>query len=149
MKTLRFFVPLVPALVLAFVAIASACGGGQSEAEKHSNRGIELIEEGRYEEAIGELDEAIELDADLAVAYVSRGAAHGELGNLQQAIYDYDRAIDLDPSLAAAYASRGQAYSDLGNIQHAVADLEKALSLTVDSDVRAEIEERIAELSGQ
>ena len=148
MKPLRFFVPLIPALVLAFAAIASACGGGQSEAEKHSDRGIELIEQGRYEEAIGELDEAIELNPALAVAYASRGAAHGQLGNLSHAIFDYDRAIDLDPS-SAAYANRGQAYSDLGNIQHAVSDLQRALSLTDDSDLRAEIEERIAELSGQ
>ncbi len=107
------------------------------------------MEEGRYEEAIAEFDEAIALDVDLAVAYVGRGNAHGELGNLQQAIFDYDRAIDLDLSLAAAYANRGEAYSDLGNIQHAVADLERALSLTADSDLRVELEERIAELRGQ
>ena len=46
---------------------------GQSKAEKHFNNGVELQEQGRWEESIIEYDEAISLDPDF-VATVSTGA---------------------------------------------------------------------------
>jgi len=48
--------------------------------------------------AIKEFDEALQLKADLAAAYVDRGMAYILLGNRQQASVDWRTAYKLDPS---------------------------------------------------
>ena len=50
--------------VLLFAAVAAlalvvACGGGLSEAEQHNENGLELADEGQWDEAIAEYDQAI------------------------------------------------------------------------------------------
>jgi len=51
----------------------------------------------RWDEAIADLDKAIELKPDDAVAYESRGWAYEEKGELPKAIENYRRAAQLNP----------------------------------------------------
>ena len=107
--------------VLGFLALAaltlvlSGCGG-ESEAEKHFFAGYELAEQGRFEEAIGEYDEAIRLDPQDADAYNNRGVSYENLGQFQRAIQDHDEAIRLDPQPALAYSNRGTVYGNLDSL---------------------------------
>jgi tetratricopeptide (TPR) repeat protein len=126
--------------------LAAACGGELSEAEQHNERGLELVEEGRWQEAIKEYDEAIELDANMAFAYLNRGQVYNLLGDRQRAIADLDKAIELDPNLDLAYFYRGNAYENLRDSQRAIADYDKALSLTSDPYFAALIQTRIESL---
>jgi len=80
---------------------------GLSDAEKRFNSGTELMDEGRYEEAIAEQ----------------------RTGSLSSAIKDYTRSIELDPELALASQNRASAYLDPGDRQSALADLERSLEL--------------------
>ncbi len=50
---------------------------------------------GDYEQALTDLDEAIRLSPDYAVAYRDRGLAHKAQGNLIAARADWERAIEL------------------------------------------------------
>ena len=53
---------------------------------------------GEYEQAIQDLDRAIALDANLAVAYYNRGLAYGSQGEYDRASRDLNKAVELDPS---------------------------------------------------
>ena len=121
------------ALLLSLGAVAIACGGGLSEAKRHNNRGDELAQEGRFEEAISEFGEAIELDPNTtefrAMVYFNRGRAHAELGNFEEAVADFDKSIEADPVPPNPYISRGSAYLQLGDVQQAVTDFSRAIAL--------------------
>ncbi len=94
--------------VLLIMLLGTACGDGLSEAQQHHDRGLELLEQGRWREAIEEYDKAIELDAGFALAYFYRGNAYEGLRDSQQAIADYRTALSLtsDPYFAAVIETR-------------------------------------------
>ena len=121
----NFFLGVL-ALMTAFVL--GACGG-ESEAEKHYNAGLQLQEEGREEEAIAEYDEVIRLDSQAAAAYHNRGLAYGRLDQYQRAIQDFSEAILINPQLQESYNNRGVAYGFVGDYERAVEDLSEAIRL--------------------
>ena len=57
---------------------------------------------GRYDEALADLNRAIELDPDDAGAFGRRGETYIALGNYDEALADLNRAIELDPAKAWA-----------------------------------------------
>ena len=89
----------------------------------------ELIEEGRYDEAIAECNKAIELDPNMAGAYVNRSFAYSKKGEFDKTIADCNKAIELDPNLADAYNNRGIAYYNKGDYDKAARDFKKAIML--------------------
>ena len=102
---------------------------GLSEADERYNSGVELLDDGRFEEAVAEFDQAIHLDGSSAAAFHNRALAKEYSGNLPEAVEDYTRSIELDPDLALAYANRASVYSKLGEFQNALNDLDQALIL--------------------
>jgi tetratricopeptide (TPR) repeat protein len=117
---------------------------------------VDLAEQGKWQEAIGEYDKAIELEPSdptlLMGAYLMRGRAYDALGDHERAIDDFDTIIEEAAGppefLASVYKERGEAYDALGDVQRAIADLEKALSLTNDSSLATQIEQLIEGLAG-
>jgi tetratricopeptide (TPR) repeat protein len=73
-------------------------------AEAHNNLGYALRKQGtsNYEEALGHYDRAIELDANLAEAYMYRGVLHMLMGNEAKALQDHRTLTRLDRGLADA-----------------------------------------------
>ena len=115
---------LLPALML----VLPSCGG-LSASEKHYEAGVELFDQGRFEDAVAEFDEAIRLDPGHAEAFSSRGLAQGSLGNLSRAVQDYTEAIRLDAQSVVAYNNRGIAFRALGQSRRAIEDFETAIQL--------------------
>lgn len=92
-------------------------------------KGVALVVEGKYNEAIEVFNKAIQLNPNDAVAYNNRGAAYGQIGNYKQQIEDCNKALQLDPKDAVAYNNRGVAYGELGNHEQEIADCTKAIEL--------------------
>ena len=67
--------PVAPVTVLGLAARL-----GLSDAEKRFNSGTELMDEGRYEEAIADLDRVVEIDPTYAKIYLVRASAEAKLG---------------------------------------------------------------------
>ena len=61
------------------------CGTVTGTAEWHSNQAYELIEQGRYDEAIGECNKAIKRDLTPAEAYFNRARAYKLQGKKAEA----------------------------------------------------------------
>ncbi len=62
-----------------------------------SNRGTELLAAGRLREAVARLELAIELDPELAAAWVNLGVAKRRSGDFAGAEEAYRQALELDP----------------------------------------------------
>jgi Tfp pilus assembly protein PilF len=81
-----------------------------------------------------ELNEALQLDPKLALAYVSRGVGNYYLpeqfgGGVDVAVKDFDKAIALDPSLSEAYLWKGIALRKANKNSEAHQLLAKAVEL--------------------
>ncbi|WP_310411869.1 tetratricopeptide repeat protein [Chamaesiphon sp. OTE_8_metabat_110] len=93
-------------------------------------RTMKLIAQLKGEGTIADLDRAIKINPNDAIAYVEKGLAKYNQGDKQGAIADYDRAIKINPNFADAYSNRGLAKSALGDKQGAIADYDRAIKIT-------------------
>ncbi|NJR65726.1 MAG: tetratricopeptide repeat protein [Leptolyngbyaceae cyanobacterium CRU_2_3] len=84
---------------------------------------------GNLEQAIADLNRAIQIDPNNADAYYNRGKARTEQRDAAGAIADYTESIRLDPTLAGAYGNRGLLYAETGKPADAIADLQQAAQL--------------------
>ena len=119
--------------VAAVLVLGLAAFFGLSDADKRYNNGVELLEEGRFEGAIAEFDNAILLEDSLSVAFHNRELAKESTGRLTEAIEDYTQSIKLDPDLALAYANRGVVYNKSGDFQNVFNDLTQAVRIDAKS----------------
>lgn len=69
----------------------------------HSNRGAEILREGKLSEARRWLEVAVRLDPELPDGWVNLGVARRRQGDLDGAEEAYRRALEADPQQAAAY----------------------------------------------
>ena len=99
-------------------------------------RGDSFAEEGLYERAIQEYDEAIRLERNHLEAYYKRGLAYEALGKTKEAERDFERAIQKYDEAIREYPDDGRyqyyralAYEALGKTIEAERDFAKAKEL--------------------
>src|SRR5260370_7747264 len=110
-----------PSLASPQPSATATPGTSQSKAFAEAFRhGWDAAGDGRYNDAIIEYTQAIQLKPDDAVVYNDRGIAYLALRQYSQAIEDFTEAIRLKPDLAEAYNDRGNAYLALAPHQHAI-----------------------------
>jgi tetratricopeptide (TPR) repeat protein len=85
-----------------------------------------------YKNSIKRFTQALQHDAQFALAYSSRGAAHLKAGQPQKAISDFNRAIRLNPNYARAHHLRGLAYEQKGDFASAYRNFDRALEVDPD-----------------
>jgi tetratricopeptide (TPR) repeat protein len=106
-----------------------------TEAEHHLNEARQLMLEGKWQEALPELDAAIASDPALTEAYANRGTVYGQLGHFDQALGDLGMAIAMSPEEGGFYVNRGQVYSWMGEPEKATADYETAVAIDPEDHV--------------
>jgi len=112
------------------------CGPGrgwcQDAAPGSFDRGLRLMESGRYADAIEAFSSSLGAGQADSRIYNNRGIAWFYLENYARAIADYDRALDLDPSYDKAWCNRGTARLSQGDFEGGVADCRRALEINSD-----------------
>jgi len=93
------------------------------------DKGLKLIGQQRYEEAIQAFSTAIEIIPRDHQAYNYRGVARALIGKYDEAIADYSKAIEIRPRYAEAYNNRGFARTQMGDLQQALNDYSRALEI--------------------
>lgn len=87
----------------------------------------------RFDEAVADMDAAIELDPDNPYLYLERGQRLLLLDEWDRALADYNHARELDPDYADAYYYRGILYTSapegIGSREAAIADFQHYLEL--------------------
>jgi len=95
----------------------------------YNNRGNAYADKGLYDQAISDLNKAIEIDPRFPLAFNNRGNAYVGKGLYDQGISDFNKAIEIDPRFAKAYNNRGNAYVGKGLYDQAISDLNKAIEI--------------------
>ncbi len=98
-------------------------------ARQHIERGIALLDEDEYEQAILVFNKAIELYPDESAAYFYRGLSYGRSGEYDKAITDFSVTINLKPDNKRAYYNRGFIYERKEEYDRAIADYSEAIEL--------------------
>jgi tetratricopeptide (TPR) repeat protein len=91
----------------------------ESAARGHYAKGVQLVNEQKFDAAVAELDRALTLSPRFVEALIARGSARIGQGRFQDALADYEAAHDRDPSLAAPLFGLAEAHRGLGDGQKA------------------------------
>ncbi|GAB4834242.1 hypothetical protein Ancab_032508 [Ancistrocladus abbreviatus] len=98
---------------------------------------MEAISEGKLEEAIERLTEAIMLNPTSAIMYGTRASVYIKMKKPNAAIRDANAALEINPDSAKGYKSRGIARAMLGQWEDAAKDLHMASKLDYDDEINA------------
>ena len=95
----------------------------------YKHRGMANFAQSKYQDAILDFTNAIDLDGkSYKVAYY-RGVVHSVLKQYQEAIDDFTLSLGINPYQAFCLFRRGQAYYHIGDHPQALADCEASLSM--------------------
>ena len=94
-----------------------------------SRKGEKAVNEGRWEDALVHLDEAIAQNPKDAYSYFYRGLAHGGLDNFEAAIRDFNAARRYGPEDSALLSNLGTCYLRRGQLSAALKHYKRALEL--------------------
>jgi tetratricopeptide (TPR) repeat protein len=111
------------------VASTPAQAAGSEQVAQLLGRASASGEQGRYEEALDDLNRALELEPNNVHALWNRGEIYRLLGRYDEALDDLNRALKLEPNNVHALDNRGVTYRMLGRYDEALDDLNRALKL--------------------
>ena len=101
----------------------------------HLERGVQLEQVGRLDDAIAETEKALELDPSLAKAHLNLLILYAKTGKAQQAAEHYKALVSLDPdTFPDAYYNYGILLRNQGNFDEAEQAFRKTLALAPTND---------------
>ncbi len=92
-------------------------------------RGRQALADGKYAQAIENLNVLSQLDTTDHWTFFFRGIAKYNLGDLRGAKRDFDRSVRINPIFTSGYHYRGITESRFGNYDAALDDLQHAIDL--------------------
>ncbi|OVA19536.1 Heat shock chaperonin-binding [Macleaya cordata] len=98
---------------------------------------MEALSEGKLDEAIEHLTEAIMLNPTSAIMYATRATVFIKMKKPNAAIRDANAALEINPDSAKGYKSRGMAKAMLGQWEEAAKDLHVASKIDFDEEIQA------------
>ncbi|KAJ6411202.1 hypothetical protein OIU84_007876 [Salix udensis] len=104
-------------------------------AQSEKSKAMDAISEGKLEEAIDHITEAIMLNPTSAILYATRGSVFVKLKKPHAAIRDADAALAINPDSAKGYKVRGIARAMLGQWEQAATDLREVSKLDYDDEI--------------
>lgn len=85
---------------------------------------------GRYEEALADLNKAIEMAPLFGGAYNNRGVVFGMLRRLDEQLADLRKSLDLNPNNPVGWTNYGALLVGAGRVEEALEQYEKAIELS-------------------
>ncbi|MBD2147786.1 serine protease [Sphaerospermopsis sp. FACHB-1194] len=98
----------------------------------YTNRGNLYVQQKKWELALADYNQAININPDFALAYYNRGNLYSDQKKWELALADYNQAIKINPDDADAYNNRGVLYSDQKKWELALADYNQAIKINPD-----------------
>lgn len=92
-----------PLLILTLIFVTSICAQkyDPSKVDKKAkalyNEGLQLAQDGMYQQALAPLQQAIEKDKKYVDAYLSLAGVYGEMKQYDKSVVTYEKAFALDP----------------------------------------------------
>jgi tetratricopeptide (TPR) repeat protein len=98
----------------------------------HNNLGLALFEKGQTEEAVKQIQNALEINPNYVDAHNNLGMVLAQSGRLNEAMTQYQKALGINPHFAVGHYNFGVALSQDGQLDEAVAQYQKALEINPD-----------------
>lgn len=128
---IKRWIYIVTVMILT-LGLCTGCGNKREEKQKELRlKGITLMENGKYEEALEEFQKALDLslgeinEEELDICFYKAEAQY-KMGNIEDAMATYTAIIDYKEN-AKAYFLRGNLYYSLGKEKKALKDYQVAL----------------------
>jgi len=91
--------------------------------------GVQLTEEGKYDEAMAEFNKALEKDPEQSAIHAAIGNVYAKSGKNEEALAAYNKAITLSPNDPDLYTTAGITMNALGKTADAREAFKKAATL--------------------
>ena len=104
----------------------------QSLAAIYAERGWKLGQSGELEEAVKELQTAIQIDPEFSLAHNYLGNVFGTQGLLRKSLTEFQLAVKLSPDSAQFRTNLGTSLYNLKEFEEAVIELEASIKLNPD-----------------
>src|SRR6185295_1772278 len=111
---------------------SSAIAQRTQSAKEHFQRGLTAYQQGKFDEAMGELDKAIQMQDQYSNAHILRGNLRMLKQDFAGALSDYNKVIEVaprDPGIEVVFNNRGVVRSFLGDFEGAQSDANVAISI--------------------
>jgi tetratricopeptide (TPR) repeat protein len=95
-------------------------------ADIYNDRAIAYLALNRPQQALADLNQALELNQADTRAYFNRACCHHQMGDWVASLGDYDRVLATNPDYPQAYFNRAILHQQMGHTQAAIADLSQA-----------------------
>jgi tetratricopeptide (TPR) repeat protein len=95
----------------------------------HNNLGAVFILEHKYDDAIQQFHETLQLKPDAAVAHYNIASVYRRMNKPQQAIPEFERALEIRPDYFDAHNNLGVMLGQMGDLTSAIAHLQQAVRI--------------------
>ncbi len=92
-------------------------------------RALAHLNSGNYNDAIADLDTALDSSEEFLEAFINRGLLKTAIGDYEGALADYTRALDLNPDSLPAYYNRARVYLLTGDFDLAIDDFNSVIGI--------------------
>lgn len=103
-------------------------GGAPAELPREYQQALQMMQEGRYEDAIPALEKLTRSHSGAAGPYTNLGIAYSRTGNSTAAVAALEQAVRNNPASAAAHNQLGMSYREAGRFADARKAYESALA---------------------
>jgi tetratricopeptide (TPR) repeat protein len=114
---------------IAVLALLAGCGDGGRKSDAHLAAGEKLLEQGRYDAALPELQLAVELNKESINARVALGRAYRGLKRYDDALDAFRAAKKIDRYVVAPHIASALTRVETGQIEMAVDELNHVIEL--------------------
>ena len=129
---------LITVIILFTLSLASVKAQNVERYKDYHDKGRMLILEGKYKQAISQLDTAILIMPYYARIFQDRGYAYMQIKNYKLAIRDFDHVLKKQPYLNEVKLQRGMALYHLNYLDDAERDLLSIRKARPDKNFEAE-----------
>ena len=104
-----------------------------TDLDELNDKGLDLMHNEKYEEAISMFDEIIEKDPSYIYAYSNKGLVLENLERYDEALESFDKVLEIDPNYVIALYNKGLLLNDLERYREAIPYLDRALAVEPDA----------------
>jgi tetratricopeptide (TPR) repeat protein len=115
--------------ILILLILISSIGGYSQNPKRSYKNGVKEYEAGKYQEALGFFNHAIQADTTFVDAYIYRAKIYEKNNNLQLAAENYEMATILSPNVVDYFLETGRFYYKIKNYEKALYYLSESLIL--------------------
>jgi tetratricopeptide (TPR) repeat protein len=116
-------------LVGVLIVFLAACGDGAKKSDAHLAAGQKLMQEGKFDAALLELQQAVELNKDSLEARLALGNAYRGLKRYDDAVEAFRAAKKIDRQVVGPHIASALTREETGQIELAIDELNHVIEL--------------------